>query len=166
MASGRQRGKIQKFHHCGSGKFWCCLRNHPDFVLDLKVMAAMITWILQDLLLTFKPMHPDIVLFAILLLVILSISFRVLYYRTRKQHLSHRWIESIKHIGQISLAIGLLLQLVELSAALTHLTGQLTTTEIALGLESTVHVTMHGLGVYITGMILFVALNLTRKGNS
>jgi hypothetical protein len=107
--------------------------------------------------------HPDIVLFAILLILILGTSVRILYLRAKKELVSLRWTESIKHLGQISLALGVLLQLIELSAALEHTTNFLTTEDIAKGLRSTLFSIMHGLLVYIIAMVLYVILRITEK---
>ena len=107
--------------------------------------------------------HPDIVLFAILLVLILGTSTRIIYSRAKKKPISLKWIESIKHLGQISLTLGVLLQLIELSAALEQTTNFLTTEEIAKGLRSTLFSIMHGLLVYIIAMTLFVILKLTKE---
>jgi hypothetical protein len=110
--------------------------------------------------------HPDIILFAILLFLILGTSGRIIYLRVKKRPINYKWTESIKHLGQISLAFGFLLQLVELSTALAHTTNLLTTEEIAKGFRSTLFSTMHGLLVYIIAMILFAVLKLTVKNES
>jgi hypothetical protein len=107
--------------------------------------------------------HPDIVLFAILLVLIFGIFIRIIYFRARKTAIDLKWTQTIKHLGQISLALGVLLQLIELSTALEHTTNLLTTDEIANGLRSTLFSTAHGLLVYIVAMILFIILNLTAK---
>jgi hypothetical protein len=72
-------------------------------------------------------------------------------------------VEAIKHLGHISLAFGVLLQLVELSMALGHTTNLLTTEDIAKGIRSTLFSIIHGLIVYIVAMILFVVVKLTGK---
>ena len=77
--------------------------------------------------------------------------------------MNHKLIRAIKHIGQISLGLGILLQLTELSTALEHTTPSLTTDQIAGGLRSTLFSTIHGLLVYIIAMILYAVLRLTEK---
>jgi len=107
--------------------------------------------------------HPDIVLFAILLFLILGIFTRIVYFRARKAAIDLKWTQTIRHLGQISLALGVLLQVIELSTALEHTSNLLTTDEIANGLRSTLFSTAHGLFVYIIAMILFVILKLTAR---
>jgi hypothetical protein len=91
---------------------------------------------------------------------------RIIFSRAKKKPFGLRWTESIKHMGQISLALGVLLQLIELSSALEHTTNHLTADEIAKGVRSTLFATMHGLFVYVIAMILFVILKLTEKKQS
>ena len=107
--------------------------------------------------------HPDIFLYAVLLLFIFGATTRVIYNRVKKKPINLKLTRAIKHLGQISLALGILLQLTELSAALEHLTNSLTTDQIALGLRSTLFPTIHGLFVYIIAMILYITLKLTDK---
>jgi hypothetical protein len=107
--------------------------------------------------------HQDIILFVILLSLVLGTSGRIIYLRLKNRPIDTKWTEFIKYLGQISLAFGVLLQLIELSTALEHTTNLLTTEDIAKGLRSTLFSTMHGLLVYIIAMILFVVLKLTAK---
>lgn len=107
--------------------------------------------------------HPDIFLFAILLLLILWLTTRIIFNRVKRKPMNHKLTRAIKHLGQISLGLGILLQIVELSTALGHTTPSLTTDQIAGGLRSTLFSTMHGLLVYIVAMILYAVLRLTEK---
>ena len=107
--------------------------------------------------------HPDIALFVILLVFILGIFVRIIHFRAKKKPISVKWTDTIKHLGQISLALGVLLQLIELSTALSHTTNSLSADEIAKGLRSTLFSAAHGLLVYIIAMILFVILKLTEN---
>ena len=78
--------------------------------------------------------------------------------------MNRRLTETIKHLGQISLGLGILLQLVELSIALDYLEiNSLSTGKIAGGIKSTLFSTIHGLVVYIIAMIIFIILRLTEK---
>ena len=109
--------------------------------------------------------HPDIALFSILLVLILGYLHRS-FISARGKRVSTKWTQTIKYLGQISLALGVLLQVIELSTALEHTTNSLTTDEIANGLRSTLFSTAHGLLVYIVAMILSIILNLTAKKGS
>jgi energy-coupling factor transporter transmembrane protein EcfT len=111
-------------------------------------------------------MHPDIVLFIILLVLIFGMAARIVYFRAKKKPIGHKWTESIKYLGLISLALGILLQMIELSTALEHITNDLTTEEIAKGLRSTLFATIHGLLVYSIAMVVFVILKLTDRSES
>ena len=57
--------------------------------------------------------HPDIFLFAALLLFIFGIAIWIIYSRVKNKPINPRLTETIKHLGQISLGLGVLLQLVE-----------------------------------------------------
>jgi hypothetical protein len=107
--------------------------------------------------------HPDIFLFFILLLIVLGIAVRILYRRAKGSPLRLKWTRTIKYIGQISLALGVLLQLMELTHALEHINDSLSKEQIALGLRSTLYASIHGLLVYVIAMILFSVLMLTEK---
>jgi len=111
-------------------------------------------------------MHPDIVLFVILLILVFGIAVRIIYFRATKKPIGYKWIESIKFLGLISLTLGILLQMIELSTALEHITNDLTTEEIAKGLRSTLYSTIHGLLVYSIAMVVLVILKLTDRGET
>src|SRR5690349_18460874 len=96
--------------------------------------------------------HPDLLLFSILLISILWIAARIFYHRRKGNPLSSKWTRSIKYIGQISLALGILLTLLELTTALEHLIPSLTADQIAMGLQSILFSSMHGLIVYLVAM--------------
>jgi energy-coupling factor transporter transmembrane protein EcfT len=109
--------------------------------------------------------HPDLFFFAILLILILWIVSKIIYSRVKKNPINSAWTRSIKYLGQISLGLGVLLQLIELSSALEYLTSSLTSAEIARGLRSTFFSTIHGLIVYLIAMVLFAILRLTERNN-
>jgi len=110
--------------------------------------------------------HPDIAIFAILLLVIFGFTARVISARRRGIQADHRWMEMIKYLGQISLALGVILQALELTHALDALEiggGTIAADKIAGGLKSTLQATIHGLAVYIIAMVIFLVLRFTEK---
>ena len=108
--------------------------------------------------------HPDIFLFAALLCFIFGIAIRIVYSRVKSKPMNRRLTETIKHLGQISLGLGILLQLVELSIALDYLEiNSLSTGKVAGGIKSILFSTIHGLVVYIIAMIIFIILRLTEK---
>ncbi len=110
--------------------------------------------------------HPDIFLFATLLFLIFGMTARTIYNRVKRRQTNHKPTKAIKYIGQISLALGILLQLTELSTALGHTTRSLTPDQIAGGLRSTLFPTIHGLFVYIIAMVLYTILRLTEKNDT
>ena len=110
--------------------------------------------------------HPDIFIFSILLLVIMAFAVRIVSARRKGITADPRWMEMIKYLGQISLALGVVLQALELTHALDALElggGSITSDKIAGGLKSTLQATIHGLGVYIIAMIILIVLRFTEK---
>jgi hypothetical protein len=87
--------------------------------------------------------HPDIFLFAILLLLVLGTTALIIYNRIKRKPIDTKSTKAIKHLGQISLGLGILLQLIELTTALEHITSSLTVDQIAMGLRSTMFSTIH-----------------------
>jgi hypothetical protein len=110
--------------------------------------------------------HPDIFLFAALLCLIFGIAIRIVYSRVKSKPINRRLTETIKHLGQISFGLGILLQLVELTTALDYLEHEInsfSTDKIAGGIKSTLFSTIHGLVVYLIAMTIFIILRLTER---
>ena len=107
--------------------------------------------------------HPDLVFFGILLLVLLWLTARIIYCRAKGRPLHSRWTRAVKYLGQIALAIGVLLQAIELTIALDQVPESVSIKEFAQGLRTTFFSTVHGLMIYTTAMVLFLILILTEK---
>ena len=104
--------------------------------------------------------------FSIVLLIIIVLAVRIVSARRRGVAPDPRWMEMIKYLGQISLAIGVIMQALELTHALDGLElggGSITSDKIAGGLKSTLQATIHGLAVYIIAMTVFLVLRFTEK---
>ncbi len=106
-------------------------------------------------------MHPDLILFGALLVAILSIALVVAYRRKNAIAFSPKWIESVNYLGQLSLALGLTIHLIELKTALESMTGTLSIEQIKMGIVSTVHSAIHGAAVYLISVVLYAVLKLT-----
>ena len=109
--------------------------------------------------------HPDIFLFTALPSLIFGIVIWIIYSRVKNKPINPPLTETIKHLGQIPLGLGILLQLVESTIALDYLEHATNSPRSRYSPEAlNQHLLgIHSVIVYLIAMAIFIILRLMEK---
>ena len=110
--------------------------------------------------------HPDIVFVSIILAINLGIISFAIYCRIKHRTLNPNWIDVIKPLGQLALAIGIFIQVIGLFAAFGDLEQMKETLPFHViigGIKATMPSTIHGFEVYFVSIISYIILRLTEQ---
>jgi len=113
-------------------------------------------------------MQIDLLIFAVVLVIVFGLSLQIIITRKKKLIPDPRRMEIIKYLGQISLALSVILQALEWTNVLDGLQpgGVVTMEKIAASLGSSMDVIIRGLLVYILAMIAFLVLRASESKKS
>ena len=110
-------------------------------------------------------MHPITLLFLSNLGVVIYVVFNLL----KKKSIDKKWIETIKHLGGLALAVGTIGTLISLFFAFNALEASKEIIPFPIimgGLKVALINILYGLFVFIISMIVYVAMKLKMQGNS